>query len=606
MQDLQWRFESRQSSWALVVDGVAGDIQLNVSSSEVALLHDGQRLLTVPVPSHLSAAQSEKARAKRTAKGQLIVLWPQTDATTQSESNDAVGCTVEKGRKESKVHCNVSLEEKLRKLREERCAFEAKFELMHSLYAQMNALARERLMPECETAESQATLEVEEPEPEACSSEASPESAVIVETDEVMGRCLVATRDFRAGDILFSERPCITFPLRCHAPGEKEDLVATLQGLSSQQLAFLRTYEAHLEATTPEEHRKLWLPEEEVSGFRASGLDIQCDSLLHLQSVAAVNAHHYGLGSALFRTITMMEHSCAPNCRIVETGGLFDVEALQDIKSGERLNISYIGDEALLFADTAARRRYLAKGHLFSCACRRCSGPDQARRFLCSECNSSDVLAIAAEDDAGATTVAPWRCDGCGAQPPRSHVEEMLKREQEALAEWRAVREELGRSAEKLAAPEEFLGLWLNEVKCRTDLGHEGADTSCARLRRRLAGLRGRFLVVAPRHWLAAHTVLLDSLLALGEIVRGRPVNLEEEVARGVAAFVQLSARLAPEADHILQRMIDEMRSLLRDASAGRLWGRLSLFFTGDGEEMVRPAANSAVGESALCLTDLD
>ena len=89
------------------------------------------------------------------------------------------------------------------------------------------------------------------------------------------------------------------------------------------------------------------------------------------------------LGTALFRTIACVNHSCEPNAE-VRFGHDHEVllVALRHIKEGEELCISYVDCDTL---SLARRRARLRRGYGFWCRCARCMRELAAGSETCSQ-----------------------------------------------------------------------------------------------------------------------------------------------------------------------------------------------------------------------------
>lgn len=75
------------------------------------------------------------------------------------------------------------------------------------------------------------------------------------------------------------------------------------------------------------------------------------------------------LGWGVFLAASLFNHSCRPNLCYLrgEDGPGFQFIARREIKAGEELTISYLGDD-----DLPGRRAYLREHYFFDCACERC------------------------------------------------------------------------------------------------------------------------------------------------------------------------------------------------------------------------------------------
>lgn len=166
----------------------------------------------------------------------------------------------------------------------------------------------------------------------------------------------------------------------------------------------------------------------------------QAEHLTRLAAVLNGNAHGVGAGAGpdsgvgLFPLLSMLNHSCDPNCCFTSLPGVaatLQVRARRPIVAGEELCVSYVD----LFAARSARREALEATKGFACGCNRCSAPlaSSPDRFfegaLCTACGDvfcPPVVSEGACDTREPTSHAPhqnggtvWACAGCGALEPR-------------------------------------------------------------------------------------------------------------------------------------------------------------------------------------------
>ena len=70
---------------------------------------------------------------------------------------------------------------------------------------------------------------------------------------------------------------------------------------------------------------------------------------------------------ALYPYISMINHSCEPNCEVeIESGYLIRMLAIRGIQPNDEVNISYVDTSW----DRNSRRHHLKKYHLFDCMVR--------------------------------------------------------------------------------------------------------------------------------------------------------------------------------------------------------------------------------------------
>jgi hypothetical protein len=127
-------------------------------------------------------------------------------------------------------------------------------------------------------------------------------------------------------------------------------------------------------------------------------------------------------GRALYLSVSLFNHSCAPNCGFSRrgSGGLMAVHAMRSVPFRGQCTISYTGD---LLLPTNDRRRMLLEEHCFHCCCERCEegggGLNDAMFSGFSCCGLAGVAVV---------TAAPGRapriaCQLCGRGQAQSSSE---------------------------------------------------------------------------------------------------------------------------------------------------------------------------------------
>jgi len=103
-------------------------------------------------------------------------------------------------------------------------------------------------------------------------------------------------------------------------------------------------------------------------------------------SFSITNSELNSLGTGIYVTSSLLNHSCDPNVCATFRGTRISVRAMRDIHRGEEIRISYT-DLMQLSAD---RKRELSEGYMFECTCPNCC--DSARDLYmraarCQHCN---------------------------------------------------------------------------------------------------------------------------------------------------------------------------------------------------------------------------
>ncbi|KAF2369159.1 SET domain [Trinorchestia longiramus] len=128
---------------------------------------------------------------------------------------------------------------------------------------------------------------------------------------------------------------------------------------------------------------------------------------LQVNSFEVTNANSTEIGSALYLSASIFDHSCYPNAGVVFDGSRIFVRALQDMPDFQwsKVRVNYI--DCLTGRDD--RRRSLQRNYFFQCHCVRCEDPvhnDLENSFICGTPSCKNVLPV------GEDSVAP--CSRCG------------------------------------------------------------------------------------------------------------------------------------------------------------------------------------------------
>jgi hypothetical protein len=103
------------------------------------------------------------------------------------------------------------------------------------------------------------------------------------------------------------------------------------------------------------------------------------------------------IGYGVFPTMCYFNHSCSPNCELVEKDMKLHVYTIRDIEPGEELTISYLSN---LDSTNIRRKSALQKSFLFSCECPPGSNPKNCndnflREYLCPNCRLFLMIPVA-------------------------------------------------------------------------------------------------------------------------------------------------------------------------------------------------------------------
>ncbi|XP_014304012.2 histone-lysine N-methyltransferase SMYD3-like [Myotis lucifugus] len=95
-------------------------------------------------------------------------------------------------------------------------------------------------------------------------------------------------------------------------------------------------------------------------------------------SFTICNAEMQEVGVGLYPSMSLLNHSCDPNCSIVFNGPHLLLRAVRDIQAGEELTICYLD----MLMTSAERRQQLRDQYCFDCDCARCLTQDKDADML--------------------------------------------------------------------------------------------------------------------------------------------------------------------------------------------------------------------------------
>lgn len=163
------------------------------------------------------------------------------------------------------------------------------------------------------------------------------------------GKGAFATREFKRGDLILSERPLVSISTRTEAPGRVE---AALCKLSPENLArFLSLYNAHTSCNC---HHSV-----AMGIFSTNAFALEDDT------------------SGVCFHASRFNHSCASNARhsFDPITGDFRIYALGPISVGEEIFVMYSSGRRMYGTPRAIRQADLRMRYHFTCACTVCALP---------------------------------------------------------------------------------------------------------------------------------------------------------------------------------------------------------------------------------------
>ncbi|KAJ1138361.1 hypothetical protein NDU88_004748 [Pleurodeles waltl] len=99
-----------------------------------------------------------------------------------------------------------------------------------------------------------------------------------------------------------------------------------------------------------------------------------------------VNGEMLAVAVGLYPGMSLLNHSCEPNCKIVFIGRHLHLRAIRKIQAGEELTVTYI-DQLM---PTVERQNQLKSKYCFECDCRLCQTCDNDERMLSGDRQASE------------------------------------------------------------------------------------------------------------------------------------------------------------------------------------------------------------------------
>ncbi|XP_067845021.1 N-lysine methyltransferase SMYD2-like isoform X2 [Heptranchias perlo] len=144
----------------------------------------------------------------------------------------------------------------------------------------------------------------------------------------------------------------------------------------SEELLTVSEFESHLDKLDNEKRELIESDIAALHHFYSKHLDFP-DRTALIELFAKVNCNGFTiedeelshLGSAIFPSVALMNHSCCPNVIVTYRGTTAEVRAVKEISPGEEIFTSYID----LLYPTEDRQDRLRDSYFFTCDCRECA-----------------------------------------------------------------------------------------------------------------------------------------------------------------------------------------------------------------------------------------
>ena len=276
------------------------------------------------------------------------------------------------------------------------------------------------------------------------------EGIEVVETKD-LGKACIATRDFSVGDTVLLEPPAVVFDERDGYAGLFNAFLNASSETQQKILQMYRPSEAKIKEHLDEKRKKIRIQRQQLLVHQYNQY-IQNDpakkEILPLAlaelliGVVDANAHAFQSEHtvdivatstnnavpktyhALFTLGSRVEHSCSPNLTFITQGGKLEYVAELNIKSGDRLAISYMG--SVYERPRKQRRGFLKENKMFFCKCLRCMSWDECSPIRC-DCQDGIMFHSGERDQ--------WECQACDKKATQDdHVNQQLRGEAEVFA----------------------------------------------------------------------------------------------------------------------------------------------------------------------------
>ena len=208
--------------------------------------------------------------------------------------------------------------------------------------------------------------------------------SAVVEMHNVGGnRGVVALCRIPPGVLLLAETPTATW--NCNNL-EEEDLLAAVEACFSIKGAHDTIKTLHPINLTDCDGEEITRAEELIGRDKIAGIAIKVSETNEEVLRVVLALQHNGFGSGLYGVLTMLNHSCSPNCvkfsPSTGSSSASEVWTVKQIEEGDELTICYCEP---LEMTKESMREYLEVHHRFSCTCTYCQETIVSENYLSDE-----------------------------------------------------------------------------------------------------------------------------------------------------------------------------------------------------------------------------
>lgn len=184
-------------------------------------------------------------------------------------------------------------------------------------------------------------------------------------------RGLIAMKKIPPGVLILAEIPTITWESRILS--EEDDLISTVEACISTSAAHAVTKTLHPTFLNSCNEGEIRRAEEFVGHKRVQEIAVKVGVTTDEVLRVLLALQHNGFGSGLYGVLTMLNHSCTPNCikfsPSAGSSGASEIWTISQVDRGEELTICYCEP---LEMNRASMQEYLEAHHNFQCKCPAC------------------------------------------------------------------------------------------------------------------------------------------------------------------------------------------------------------------------------------------
>lgn len=208
--------------------------------------------------------------------------------------------------------------------------------------------------------------------------------SAVVQLPDVGGkRGVVALCRIPPGVLLLAETPTATWNSNNL---EEEDLLAAVEACLSIKIANETIKTLHPINLTDCDTEEIERAEELIGRDKITGIALKVSETNEEVLRVVLALQHNGFGSGLYGVLTMLNHSCSPNCikfsPSVGSSGASEVWTVKQIEENEELTICY---SEPLEMTKESMREYLEVHHRFQCTCTYCQETVVSENYLSDE-----------------------------------------------------------------------------------------------------------------------------------------------------------------------------------------------------------------------------